>query len=230
MGWAVEKPLMRTSILSKVRIMRWNTTFSWICLLTVGMACLSSPLPAQTENLKNTIYLWRQESEERYRQLKADLEDAQEANNALLKRMEALERENRSLRSNLAKVPTAPVSETDLKRLSDQLLERIKTVDAQRAEDNRLLVEQIKQLAKAIDGMNKAPAVPSHTPSKPARRVKTSAELKIEPGWTLSAIAEAYRQDGYKVSVADILEANPKITDPKKIRSGETIIIPIEWE
>jgi predicted ribosome-associated RNA-binding protein Tma20 len=51
----------------------------------------------------------------------------------------------------------------------------------------------------------------------------------LEKGYTLSAIAEAYRLEGYDVTVDGILEANPNITDPTKIRAGDTIIVPIEW-
>ena len=64
---------------------------------------------------------------------------------------------------------------------------------------------------------------------KPRRVPKRIAEVVLEKGYTLSAIAEAYRLEGYDVTVDGILEANPNITDPTKIRAGDTIIVPIEW-
>ena len=37
------------------------------------------------------------------------------------------------------------------------------------------------------------------------------------------------RLEGVNVSIGEILEANPQITDPRKIKVGDVIIIPIEW-
>jgi hypothetical protein len=71
--------------------------------------------------------------------------------------------------------------------------------------------------------------VAQRVPDKPRRVPKRIAEVTLESGYTLSAIAEAYRLEGYDVSVAGILEANPNITDPTKIRAGDTVIVPIEW-
>jgi nucleoid-associated protein YgaU len=51
----------------------------------------------------------------------------------------------------------------------------------------------------------------------------------VEPGYTISAIAEAYRQEGYSITTQDILEANPQISDPRRIKVGDVIIIPIKW-
>jgi len=71
-------------------------------------------------------------------------------------------------------------------------------------------------------------ATPSKS-AKPRRVPKKIAEVTIEPNYTISAIAEAYRLEGVNVTIAEILEANPQITDPRKIKVGDVIIIPIEW-
>ncbi|MBU6401269.1 MAG: LysM peptidoglycan-binding domain-containing protein, partial [Verrucomicrobia bacterium] len=50
-------------------------------------------------------------------------------------------------------------------------------------------------------------------------------EYRIQPGDTLPAIAEAYRQKGIHVTVEQILQANPTL-NPKRIRAGQRILIP----
>jgi hypothetical protein len=52
------------------------------------------------------------------------------------------------------------------------------------------------------------------------------AKVKVVKGDTLSAIAKAASTPGNKVTVADIVKANPKITDPNKINVGQQITIP----
>jgi chromosome segregation ATPase len=186
---------------------------------------------AQEQSVQSTIYLLRQESDERYRKLSAELEDAQQANLTLVRRLEALEEENRSLRNSINKLPADLVTESDAKKLSDALVEQIKSVDGKRAEDNKIISEEIKKIWKAIEELGKAPAPKEvkRATDKPRRVPKRIAEVVLEKGYTLSAIAEAYRLEGYDVTVDGILEANPNITDPTKIRAGDTIIVPIEW-
>lgn len=210
--------------------MRWNYIIYLFLFAIIGTG-KTQFLMAQEQSVQSTIYLLRQESEERYRKLTAELEDAQRANLTLVRRLEALEEENRSLRNSINKLPADLVTESDAKKLSDALVEQIKSVDSKRAEDNKIISEEIKKIWKAIEELGKAPAPKEvkRATDKPRRVPKRIAEVVLEKGYTLSAIAEAYRLEGYDVTVDGILEANPNITDPTKIRAGDTIIVPIEW-
>lgn len=211
-------------------IMRWNYIIYLFLFAIIGTG-KTQFLMAQEQSVQSTIYLLRQESDERYRKLSAELEDAQRANLTLVRRLEALEEENRSLRNSINKLPADLVTESDAKKLSDALVEQIKSVDGKRAEDNKIISEEIKKIWKAIEELGKAPAPKEvkRATDKPRRVPKRIAEVVLEKGYTLSAIAEAYRLEGYDVTVDGILEANPNITDPTKIRAGDTIIVPIEW-
>jgi chromosome segregation ATPase len=211
-------------------IMRWNYIIYLFLFAIIGTG-KTQFLMAQEQSVQSTIYLLRQESDERYRKLSAELEDAQQANLTLVRRLEALEEENRSLRNSINKLPADLVTESDAKKLSDALVEQIKSVDGKRAEDNKIISEEIKKIWKAIEELGKAPAPKEvkRAIDKPRRVPKRIAEVVLEKGYTLSAIAEAYRLEGYDVTVDGILEANPNITDPTKIRAGDTIIVPIEW-
>jgi len=211
-------------------IMRWNYIIYLFLFAIIGTG-KTQFLMVQEQSVQSTIYLLRQESDERYRKLSAELEDAQQANLTLVRRLEALEEENRSLRNSINKLPADLVTESDAKKLSDALVEQIKSVDSKRAEDNKIISEEIKKIWKAIEELGKAPAPKEvkRATDKPRRVPKRIAEVVLEKGYTLSAIAEAYRLEGYDVTVDGILEANPNITDPTKIRAGDTIIVPIEW-
>ncbi|XOV70601.1 MAG: LysM peptidoglycan-binding domain-containing protein [Verrucomicrobiota bacterium] len=210
--------------------MRWNYIIYLFLFAIIGTG-KTQFLMAQEQSVQSTIYLLRQESDERYRKLSAELEDAQQANLTLVRRLEALEEENRSLRNSINKLPADLVTESDAKKLSDALVEQIKSVDSKRAEDNKIISEEIKKIWKAIEELGKAPAPKEvkRATDKPRRVPKRIAEVVLEKGYTLSAIAKAYRLEGYDVTVDGILEANPNITDPTKIRAGDTIIVPIEW-
>ena len=223
-----QKPLKEFCISSNMSSMNLNQATCWTVLVVL---CLQIPCPliAENQGLQNTLYLSQQESEERYRSLRAELEDAQAANLALLKRMEAIEKENRVLRAGLSRLPASAATEVDLKKMADELVKRIKQVDQKRSGDNIALVQQVKELWKALEKVGKP--VPRSVPAskKTSRIPKKIAEMTVQPGYTISAIAEAYRLDGYEISIDDILEANPSISDPRKIKVGDVIIIPIEW-
>ena len=57
--------------------------------------------------------------EERYRSLKAALEDLRMTHIALLQRMDALEKEDRELQAKVAVLPKTAVSDSDLQQVSD---------------------------------------------------------------------------------------------------------------
>jgi len=199
--------------------------------LILFLAVTGFLLQAQDVPSQQAVVLLQQESKERYRSLKAAMEDLQAAHIALLQRMDALEKENRELKAKVAVLPKTAVSDSDLQQVSDALLERIRSVDQKRADDNKVLVQQIKDLVKQIGKASRASSgsTSPQTPSKPRRVPREIAEVTVEPGYTISAIAEAYRQEGYSITTQDILEANPQISDPRRIKVGDVIAIPIKW-
>ena len=118
-------------------------------------------------------------------------------------------KKNLELQAKVAVLPKTAVSDSDLQQVSDALLERIRSVDQKRADDNKVLVQQIKDLVKQI---GKTPRASSGStlrkPSKP-RRVPRRLQKSLWNQATISAIAEAYRQEGYSITTQDILEQPP---------------------
>jgi nucleoid-associated protein YgaU len=53
-------------------------------------------------------------------------------------------------------------------------------------------------------------------------------EHTLGEGETLSAVMDAYnKQHGLKIRLAHVLKANPSIKDPKKLRVGQKLRIPV---
>jgi LysM repeat protein len=62
-------------------------------------------------------------------------------------------------------------------------------------------------------------------PTTPADGPQKGYYYTVQSGNTIAAIAKAYRDQGVKVSVSDILKANPKV-DPAKLYVGQKIFVP----
>lgn len=152
-----------------------------------------------------------------------DLLDAQALQS---KRMDALEKEISDL-SNKVNQPAASdsASADDLKKLAAQVQE----IDKKRQDDNDLILKQIEKLGKISGGTPRrsAPAV-SNDNSTPASATGTKQkgyDYEVHAGDTLSAISKAYRDQGVKVSVAQILSANPGLS-ATSLKVGQKIFIP----
>ncbi|HZI31773.1 MAG TPA: LysM domain-containing protein, partial [Candidatus Binatia bacterium] len=91
-----------------------------------------------------------------------------------------------------------------------------------------LILKEIEKLGKiSVAPSHKAtPVAAGNDDATPAPAVPQKGyEHKVEAGETISAIAKAYRDQGVKVTVSDILKANPKV-DPTKLYVGQKIFIP----
>jgi LysM repeat protein len=123
-------------------------------------------------------------------------------------------------------------SSDDLKKLSEQVQE----IDKKREEDNEKILAALEKLGKGGGGGDlrhspdvtpiTAPTGNGQTPNAGnAGGPQNGYNYIIQDGNTLSAIAKAYQAKGIKVSVKQILAANPGL-DPKNLIVGKTIFIP----
>lgn len=161
------------------------------------MMVLTSPVLAQDAALV-----------ERVNRLSAYVEDLLEAKVAQQKQITSLEREVASLRKQLER-RSGGASAEEVVAVADA----VKALDEKHRADIQKVAAQVEKLAG--------------TPA-PSRVPPTSSEgweYTIQPGNTISAIAQAFREDGIKVSVDDILKANPGM-DPKRLQPGDVIFIP----
>jgi LysM repeat protein len=156
-----------------------------------------------------------------------DLTDAQVQQG---KRLDAIEKEIADLGDKMNQ-PAANnyASADDLKKLAEQVQE----IDQKRQDDRDLILKQLEKLGKGTvssshrSSSETAPPTDTDNASQVAAPVgpQTGHPYIIASGDTLAAIAKAYRAQGVKVSVKEILAANPGL-DANKLYVGKKIFIP----
>jgi len=146
------------------------------------------------------------------------------------KRITALEKEIGDLSDKLNQpVVNNSASVEDLKKLAEQVQE----IDQKRQDDRDLILKQLKDLSKMTGGAghhaaaSDAPSPSENESAAPAPAgPQTGHPYIIASGDTLAAIAKAYQEKGVKVTVKDILAANPGLARNKKLYVGKKIFIP----
>lgn len=152
---------------------------------------------------------------ERVDKLYGNVQDLIAANIELQKRVSDLSKELEALKQKSTQ-PADAVTRDELRTYAQKLQE----VDQKREADKKLIVNQIEDLAKAV---RRAPAAPPSAGS--GGRVQQGYEYVIQDGDTLTAIVQAYRDDGIKVTVDDILKANPGLK-PTALQIGQKVFVP----
>ncbi len=151
-----------------------------------------------------------------------DLIDAQAAQG---KRLDALEKSVSDL-SDKSSQPAASdsASADDLKKLAEQ----VKDLAKKQQDDNDLIVKELEKLGKGgsiSTTSHKPPAASGDNPTAVAGDKQNGYWQPVGSGDTISAIAKAYQDKGVKVTVKQILDANPGL-DPKNLKVGQKIWIP----
>lgn len=181
-------------------------------LLILGLGVAVGPLGAQDAAL-----------EERINKLDGYVQDLLESQTRQQRRLEALAQDLRRLAEEQGRPNTNYITAEDFRRLA----EKIQEVDKKREADRELILRELEKLAKAI----KAAPVAAAPPTRPAPATPSPAapekgfEYVIQPGDTLSAIVQAYREQNIRVTTDQILKANPGL-NPNRLRVGQKIFIP----
>jgi hypothetical protein len=161
-------------------------------------------------------------TEERLNKLSAQIDVLVEAKDQLSKKIEGLEGQIRDLQTQVSKPTGNYASADDVKQLADA----IKEVDKKRQEDNERVVKELQNLGKSLSG-------PSHRPSstQPPVHVDDTTGSQdgyyytVQEGDTPSLIVKAYRDKGIKVTVQQVLDANPGLK-ATNMKVGQKIFIP----
>jgi nucleoid-associated protein YgaU len=166
-------------------------------------------------------------TQERLDKLAGRLDDQEKRQEALGKQLSDLSRELQNLREQLDKPNNSYARQEDLKSLADA----IKEVDRKRIEDAEKVRTELLKLRNALEkplpSTRQKPSPPTRekpTPEKPAGDEKVFS-YTIQSGDTLDAIVLAYKEKGVKVTVAQILAANPGLK-ADRLRVGQKIYIP----
>jgi len=166
-------------------------------------------------------------TQERLDKLAGRIEDLTAAQEALKKQISELSREIGSVREQSVKPNASYARQEDLNLLA----EKIKEVDRKRMDDAEKVRTELLKLRKAVETLLGAPKPkPSSTlrekpaPEKPVGDDKVFP-YTIQSGDTLDAIVQAYKEKNIKVTVAQILAANPGLK-ADRLRVGQKIFIP----
>jgi LysM repeat protein len=188
----------------------------WLCILTFAAF---NPGFARAQDAETT---------ERLSKVEGYVQELQATQLEQEKHIQALEKEIADLRDKLNQ-PGANnyASAEDLQKLAGQVQDLAKKQQA----DNDLILKEIEKLGKISGGstVGRRPppevapptSVDNPTPGGPQKGYYYAIQEKD----TLSAIAKAYRAQNIRVSVDQILKANPGL-DPKNLVVGKKIFIP----
>ena len=160
-------------------------------------------------------------TEERLNRLNGLAQDLLEDKAAQKKQIESLAREIGNLRDQQNQPNPAYAMQEDLKRLA----ERVQEIDRKREADKELILRKIEELAKSIASPPPKPHEVTVPANPPGTAPEKGFEYIIQSGDTLSAIVAAYGEQNIKVTVKQILQANPGL-DEKRLQVGQKIFIP----
>jgi nucleoid-associated protein YgaU len=167
-------------------------------------------------------------TEERLNKLAGRIDNLADAQEVMKKQLEDLAKDIQALREQSAKPSASYARPEDLNHLA----EAVKEVDRKRLDDAEKTHAELLKLRKLLEApmsstkkgaSTRSPKDTSASPG-PATSEK-NFEYVIKPGDTLDAIVQAYKEKNIKVTVSQIVNANPGLK-PERLRVGQKIYIP----
>jgi LysM repeat protein len=181
----------------------------------------------------------KQDAEEHYKRMAADVESLQAANAGLQHKISALEERMSKFMEDQAKANNNSGVRDDIKVLK----EKIQDVDKKREQDKEFITEKLQATTSEIERMlkkNLSQATIKASPPRDAtakdKETKDPAastdglSYTIKDGDTLSAIVVAYNREFQakgmkKISMKKVQEANPNV-DWNRLKVEQKIVIP----
>jgi len=167
-------------------------------------------------------------TQERLDKLSGRIEDLTAAQEALKNKVSELTRELESVRELSSKPTVNYARPEDLNRLA----EKVQEVDRKRLDDAEKTRAELLKLRKVLETPLPQPkkvavSAPKDTPVTPTPPTSDKVyEYVIKSGDTLDAVVLAYKEKNIKVTVAQILKANPGLKAERLI-VGKKIVIPV---
>jgi LysM repeat protein len=194
--------------------------------ITTACFLMAAPLARSQDAAAAAAAANRQEAEENYNILKGHVDDLLAAQADQDKQIQALRKEIEDLRQQISKPTGNYASADDLK----QLAQAVQDLDKKREADKDLILKEMEKLGRVVSEPD--PRTGSHRNTETPSTVSDAPDSNREGYYyvvkrddTLSLIAQAYREQGVKVTTSQILEANPKL-NPAKLRVGMKVFIP----
>jgi len=170
-------------------------------------------------------------TQERLDKLSGRIEDLTAAQEALRKQIADLSRELEGVREQSGKANTSYARQEDVDRGLKQLAEKIREVDNKRMEDAENVRAELLKLRKVLEtpvpqpkkSASSAPKEPP--PSATSTTPEKGFEYVVKSGDRLDTIVQACREKNIKVTVAQVLKANPGLK-AERLLVGQKIFIP----
>lgn len=163
-------------------------------------------------------------TEEQLNKLRGEITALQASNVDLQKRLADVLKELQDVREQAAKPSGNYANADDVK----QLAEKIREVDRNRQADVDRILGEIKKLGKVVASPNAHSTKPPDDPPKGGDKPPTpdkGYEYVVQSGDTLSTIIAAYREKGVKVTLDQVLKANPGLK-PESLKVSQKVFIP----
>ena len=162
-------------------------------------------------------------TEERMNKLSAQIDVLVEAKEAQNKKIDDLQAQIRDLQNQLSKPSGNYASADDVKQLADA----VKEVDRKRQEDNERVMAELEKLGKTLTGGGRHSSAPvsNRTSTPDFDAASPHMVYTVQSGDSLSGIVKAYREKGVKVTVQQVLAANPGLK-PESMKPGQKVNIP----
>ena len=200
-----------------------------LCALLAGFTSAVPQLRAQ--DTPATV-AERQEAEERYKRMSADIEDLKTANQSYQQRLTELREEIKKLSEELARANSNKDKDLATREDLKHLVDKIKEVDDKRISDNEKILAEIARLGKTLSAPQKVPnsSPPPSSSGKTTVEPKTGVtekgfEYTIRAGDNPRVIAQALAKQGMKITSQQIIAANPSV-DWQKLQIKQKIFIP----
>ena len=201
--------------------MKWMPLLRFALVLLLGAAV---SLPAQ--DTAAILAADRQENEERFKTLNAKIDQLVEANEAYQKRITRLTDEVARIKEEVDRSRNDTTKES-LKHLE----EAVQEVDKKRIADTEKLVAELAKLGKTFSSVpvSSNPVKPTPaggSPARPPAGGEKGYEYLVKSGDTGGTILQFYRDQGVKITLRQLMEANPSI-NWNKLKIGQKVFVPI---
>ena len=167
-------------------------------------------------------------TEERLNKLSAQIDVLVDAKEAQNKKIDELEHEIQDLQNQVTKPTGNYASADDVKQLKDAIEE----VDKKRQADNERVLQELQSLGNSLKRDSHRASTSSSTTSSPTANVSETPSgpqdgyyYTVQEGDYLTAILKAYRDKGIKVTLQQVLDANPGLK-ATNLKVGQKIFIP----
>ena len=192
----------------------------WI-IIACAMAAAPTGLLWGQETAPPAATVDHQAAEEQYKRLNSAIEELLAANVAQQKRLAALAEEMQQLREEVARLRQPPANFASLEDLR-LLAKKVQELDENREADKKRILEELQKLSKAKPP---APAEVSGAHTNAPKKNEKGYEYVVKKNDSLLAIVAEYRKQGVKVTLDQVLKANPTLK-PNNLQVDQKIFIP----